>query len=515
MTYMANTRNVRETSESRGQVARRLYQEALRAEARVQMEEDIEEVLVRQAIQRVGLELQDFIIEKNLTRKKLWREIIVVLEKHLEEEEEADKIILEKETVRQLIIESIRGQMREEFVRKRAVASRAFKMSERNVGRECFVCGTEGHIARFCDKRKGNWDDQRENSNNKDVNYFCANSFKSVVGKVDNVVESRKRKKQGLDLETVVDSFPEVLSETDSKVEFKTGETCYIRTTKGQKVVRRGQTVSQSLRSKTKDYLQRLEMRGIIRRTRSDWRNPIIALEKPNGDVRIVSNHMGLNDLVEKDPYQLPTIREVIQATQGSMVFSVIDLKEGFYHIEIEEKHKHKTAFEYDGSVYEWNSMVMGFKNAPQIMQRTMNKILGDWRGEGVEVYMDDIVIHAKTGSRHDELFTSVMKRFREHRLKVNPKKIQFRKEEVDLLGVKIDGYNKRPSEITRNEALEFKKPETVKELRRFLGLAGWFREFIKNFDLITTSLFEALKTNKKWNWTKEMDDEFNLVKEE
>ncbi|KAF9742483.1 Retrovirus-related Pol polyprotein from transposon gypsy, partial [Nosema granulosis] len=176
---------------------------------------------------------------------------------------------------------------------------------------------------------------------------------------------------------------------SNEKIEYKTGEICYIRTVRGEKVIRRGQIVPQSLREKTKRYFQDLENRGIIRRSRSDWRNPIRAIEKPNGDVRVVSNLMGLNDLVEKDPYGLPTIRDIIQNTQGSNVFTVIDLKEGFYHIEIEEKHKHKTAFEFDGSVYEWNSMVMGFKNAPQIMQRTMNRILDDWRGKGVEVYMD------------------------------------------------------------------------------------------------------------------------------
>lgn len=87
-------------------------------------------------------------------------------------------------------------------------------------------------------------------------------------------------------------------------------------------------------------------------------------------------------------------IREVIRATVGSSTFSVIDLEEAFYHMEIEEKGKHKTAFEFDRVVYEWNSMVMGFKNSPQMLQRVMNVILGDLGGKGVEAYMDDIVVH-------------------------------------------------------------------------------------------------------------------------
>ncbi|KAF9743552.1 Polyprotein P3, partial [Nosema granulosis] len=113
---------------------------------------------------------------------------------------------------------------------------------------------------------------------------------------------------------------------------------------------------------------------------------------------------MGLNELVEKDPYSLPLIKDIIRATQGSRLFTVIYLKESFYHVEIEEHHKHKTAFEVNGRVYEWNIMVMGFENSPHIMQRVMNNVLNRYRGKGVEVYMDDIVIHAKDTNVHDEL---------------------------------------------------------------------------------------------------------------
>ncbi|KAF9761623.1 Polyprotein P3 [Nosema granulosis] len=105
---------------------------------------------------------------------------------------------------------------------------------------------------------------------------------------------------------------------------------------------------------------------------------------------------MALNELVEKDTYSSTLIKDIIRATQGSKVFTVIDLKEDFYHVEIEEHHKHKTAFEVNGRVYEWNGMVMGLKNSPHIMQRVMNNVLDEFRGKGVEVYMDDIVIHAK-----------------------------------------------------------------------------------------------------------------------
>ena len=152
---------------------------------------------------------------------------------------------------------------------------------------------------------------------------------------------------------------------------------------------------------------------------------------------------MALNDLVVKDPYEIPNIRDVLRATQGSKWFTVLDLKEGFYHIEIREEDKHKTAFELDGQVYEWNSMVMGFKNSPQILQRVMNKIFADHKGKGIEVYIDDIVIHAQTERMHDELVKEAMKLLEENNMTVNREKIQWKKKEIKLLGVTVNDLNK------------------------------------------------------------------------
>ena len=100
-------------------------------------------------------------------------------------------------------------------------------------------------------------------------------------------------------------------------------------------------------------YIKLLESRGTICRSTSKWRNPIRALRKQNGTIRLVSNLMALNDLGEKDEYGLANIRDIIRYTQGSKYFLVIDLKEGFYSIEIEEEDKMETAFEFNKRVYE------------------------------------------------------------------------------------------------------------------------------------------------------------------
>lgn len=240
------------------------------------------------------------------------------------------------------------------------------------------------------------------------------------------------------------------------------------------------------------------------------------AIEKVSGEVRIVSNLMALNDLVEKDPYELPNIRDIIRAMQGSRWFTVVDLKEGFYHVEIEEADKKKTAFGFEGRIYEWNGMVMGFKNAPQILQRVMNEILSDMYGKGVEVYMDDIVIHSKNKERHYELVKEVVRRLSENKMRINPDKLQFCKERIMLLGVTIDGLKQEASEVKKNEALEYPKPDNVGGLRRFLGMTGWFRQFIKDYARKTVNLTNEIGGRKKGKlrWTEQMEQEFKDIKE-
>lgn len=109
--------------------------------------------------------------------------------------------------------------------------------------------------------------------------------------------------------------------------------------------------------------------------------------------------------------------------------------------------------------------------------------------GNGVEVYMDDIVIHAKTRKEHNRISYEVIKRMR-----LNPKKVQLAEKSVKLLGVTIDGKTMTPNEIKKNEALEYPVPKNISELRRFLGLSGWFRKFIKDYAGKTLRLTEALK---------------------
>ncbi|KRH93348.1 LTR retrotransposon [Pseudoloma neurophilia] len=120
---------------------------------------------------------------------------------------------------------------------------------------------------------------------------------------------------------------------------------------------------------------------------------------------------MALNDIVKKDLYTIPEMRDIYTATKGSKWLTVIDLKEAYYYIENEEKDKCKTEFEFKGRTYEWNGMVMGYKNSPMIMQRTMNQIFDDMIGKSVMIYLDDIIIFDRDINEHKNNIEEVIRR--------------------------------------------------------------------------------------------------------
>ncbi|ELQ74073.1 putative Reverse transcriptase, LTR Retrotransposon protein [Trachipleistophora hominis] len=147
--------------------------------------------------------------------------------------------------------------------------------------------------------------------------------------------------------------------------------------------------------------------------------------------------------------------------------------------------------------------MVIGFKNAPMIFQRVINQVLDRLIGNGVEVYMNGIIIHFK---KCDALVREVIKRLSMNKLNVNIKKVQYTRQEVKLLGVTINERDKMPNKMKKNEALEFPKPYNIMQMRRYLGLVGWFREFVQNFSVIAAPLYNALKQKGALIWNEDMN---------
>jgi hypothetical protein len=291
---------------------------------------------------------------------------------------------------------------------------------------------------------------------------------------------------------------------------------CEINTEEGKIVSILGRRrFEQSILERTKEQLYKLETVGIIRKSESSWRSPIRPVEKPDKSIRICTNLIALNDLVVKESYPTPIMSDLIEKVQGSKWFTLIDLKDGYFQIEIKEEHKFKTAFKFDNLIYEWNRMPMGYKNAPSIFQKLMDKILGDMSNKGVEVYLDDIIVHAKTRRKHDELVHEVFKRLNQSNLFVNKKKLKLARNEVKLLGINVNGTTQNIVKEASEDILNYPRPTDVKSLRRFLGKMNFYSPFIKNLSTLAVPLYEKTGKYAKFEWSNEMERSFIKLKEE
>lgn len=447
--------------------------------------------------QRVCPELKNFAREGATKEGVNWNQV----KEQLKGIKEKERILALEEEISRLKNRELNERL--ERLERGMTQQRRWSSGPRKEMTRCYRCGRMGHISYECKEGDQN------NLNKKSFEYMDIEVYKKEFEYGNDDKDKRVR----LSIETLEEKYPEVF-DVEGKVKFCGVEECRIETEEGKRVVKKGAMIPQEYRKDVQEYLENLEKRGIIRRSESQWRNPIRAIRKPDGGIRIASNLMALNDLSEKDSYKLPEIRKIINATQGSRYFTVLDLKEGHYQVKIKEEHRFKTAFEFENKVYEWCGMVMGFKNAPMIFQRVINKVLEDFLGKGVEVYLDDVVIHAKTIEEHDELVEKVVRKLKENNMRINRTKAQLGLEEVKLLGVTINGKEQIPWEIKKNEALEYPEPRSFSELRRFLGLAGWFRQFIKRYAEITSELFNGLK-RKQWEWTDKMKEAFEKIKKE
>ena len=182
-------------------------------------------------------------------------------------------------------------------------------------------------------------------------------------------------------------------------------------------------------------------------------------------------------------------MEEAFRALAGSKWFSVLDLKSGYYQIEMEESDKGKTAFVCPLGFWELNRMPQGITNAPSTFQRLMEKCMGGFNLKEVLVFIDDIIIFSDTLEEHESRLLKVMQRLKEYGLKLSVEKCKFFQTSVRYLGyiVSADGVETDPDKI---QALKtWPQPRTLKELRSFLGFSGYYRRFIKGYSQLVKPL--------------------------
>uniref|UniRef100_A0A3Q3K843 Gypsy retrotransposon integrase-like protein 1 n=1 Tax=Monopterus albus TaxID=43700 RepID=A0A3Q3K843_MONAL len=236
-------------------------------------------------------------------------------------------------------------------------------------------------------------------------------------------------------------------------------------------------------------HLQDLLDSGIIRESESPFASPIVVVRKKDGSVRLCVDFRKLNLQTIKDAYALPKLEETFSALAGSKWFSVLDLKSGYYQIEMDESDKHKTAFVCPLGFWEFNRMPQGITNAPSTFQRLMEKCVGEMNLREVLVFIDDLIVFASSLEEHEQRLKGVLQRLRDYGLKLAPEKCKFFQTSVKYLGHVVSERGVE-TDAEKVEALKtWPTPTNLKELQSFLGFAGYYRRFIQGYSSIVRPL--------------------------
>ena len=209
---------------------------------------------------------------------------------------------------------------------------------------------------------------------------------------------------------------------------------------------------------------------------------------------RFCINLRKLNNRTVKDAYSLPRIESILDSLGGAQIFSTLDLKAGYWQVEMAEECKAYTAFTCGPlGFYEWDTMPFGATNAPATFQRLMHDCLGELNMNRCIVYLDYIIIFSDTKEEHIKRLEAVFQKLMAAGLKLKPSKCFFFKDEIEYLGhvVSGKGISTNPKKI--EAVTKWPTPKTVYDVRSFLGFVGYYRRFIKNFSKITKPIREVI----------------------
>lgn len=256
----------------------------------------------------------------------------------------------------------------------------------------------------------------------------------------------------------------------------------------------------QVVRSKIDELLQA----NIIRRSSSPFASPILLVKKKDGTDRMCVDYRELNDNTVPDRFPLPLISDQIARLHGGHFFSILDLTSGFHQIPIEPESIEKTAFVTPDGQFEYLRMPFGLRNAPSVFQRALVHALGDLVNSYVVVYMDDVLIVASSAQEALQRLQVVLDVLLQKGFSLNPKKCAFLKQEVEYLGYVVSKGQIRPNPRKISALTSLPPPETVTQLRQFIGLASYFRQFVPKFSQIMAPLYALTSGNGKIEWKPE-----------
>lgn len=261
--------------------------------------------------------------------------------------------------------------------------------------------------------------------------------------------------------------------------------------------------------------IRRLLNDNMIKPSQSPWASPVVVVMKKNGKQRLCVDYRRLNAVTKKDSYPLPRIDDIFDSLTDAKWFSSLDLASGYWQVGMATADREKTAFVTKFGTFEFNVMPFGLTNAPATFQRLMDVMMHDAIGKFVLVYLDDINVYSKTFEEHLEHLQWVFDRLRLANLGCRPEKCEFVRQKLKFLGHEISAEGLSPDPDKVDKIKNCPMPKNVTQLRSFLGLASYYRKFVKDFSKKAAPLYELTRKDALFAWKQPQEAAFRFLQNE
>ena len=273
-----------------------------------------------------------------------------------------------------------------------------------------------------------------------------------------------------------------------------------------------------ALKAELKEKIDSMVKQKILRKVEepTPWISSMVAVKRPN-KLRICLDPFDLNKAVKRPKYQMPTIEEVLPNLDKAKVFSVLDAKDGFCHVKLDDESSRLTTFWTPFGRYCWLRLPFGLTSSPEVYQYKQHEALEGL--PGVEVIADDILVfgcgdtQSDAVKNHDENLIRLLKRAQKVNLKLNKKKLKLKMSEVSYMGHILSAEGLKPDPEKVKAVLEMEKPKNVKELQRFQGFVTYLSKFAPHLSEVSEPLRRLINKDTIWMWQDQQEEAFNEVK--
>ena len=253
---------------------------------------------------------------------------------------------------------------------------------------------------------------------------------------------------------------------------------------------------------------------GVIEESTSPWTFPIVPVRKKDGSVRVCVDYRQLNQVTADDVYQMPRVEDLIEQLGSAAFLTILDLSKGYYQVPLNQEDKAKTAFSSHVGKFQFRKMPFGLKGAPATFQRLMDSVLAPCYGFA-SAYLDDIIVYSDSWDSHLEHLHNVLLCLAKEGLTAKPLKCFIANTSCDFLGHTVGNGQVALQEAKIKAIADFPCPSTKKQVRAFLGLAGYYRRFVPHFAEKAAALTDCIRKQHpdKIKWTASLETSFNSLK--